>query len=429
MDTDRPFHGIRVIEFGQFIAVPYCAQLLSEGGAYVIKIESLDGDPTRVLAPIENGESRHYLTRNRGKHILPLDLRNPATRGIIDALLATTDVILTNFRPGLAEEFGLDYPALKERFPRLIVANATAFGTRGPDANLAGMDLVVQARSGLMSALGREVDGLPASGEPSIVDYTCAMTLAFGISSALLRRERTGQGGEVRASLLMAAMTLQNTAMVRVDEHDGADQERALGALEAAREAGAPFQEQTALMPVNRVSWMNSIYLRVYMTKDRPLAVACASRKLQTSLLRALGIKDAWLGRPANEDRAAFAAHYEAFEREMEATFATKTAAEWKAAFEREGVAYADVKFPLEMLSDEQTEANEMVATVPHPTLGDIRVLGSPVKMDGDGFQASVPSALYGTESRAILAAAGFSESEVDAYVSGGVTREKYAGR
>lgn len=424
MENDRPFHGIRVLEFGQFIAVPYCAQLLAEGGAYVVKVESLEGDPTRVLAPIVNGESRHYLSRNRGKHILPLDLRRPDARRIIDALLTTTDVVLTNFRPGLAEEFGLDYQSLRERFPRLIVANVTAFGTKGPDSHLAGMDLVVQARSGLMSALGRELDGLPASGEPSIVDYTCAMTLAFGISSALLRRERTGRGGEVSASLLMAALTLQNTAMIRLDEHDRSDHERALTALDAARESGAPFAEQAALMPMNRVSWMNSIYLRVYMTRDRPLAVACASRKLQVALLKALEMTDSWLGRPANEDRAAFAAHYEEFQRQMEAQFATKPAAEWIVAFEREGVAYAEVKFPLEMLSDSQAEANAMVATVPHPLLGDVRVLGSPVTMDGAGFLPSAPSGLYGSETRVILAAAGFERGEIDAFLDERVTRD-----
>src|SRR5512132_4602182 len=186
--SSRPFAGIEVVEFGQFIAVPFAAQLLAEGGAHVIKIESLDGDPVRHLSPIVPGETRHFLSRNRGKHSLPLDLRHPRAREVIDRLLARADVVLTNFRPGLAAELGLDWAGLAPRFPRIVVGNVSAFGRRGPDARLAGMDMVVQARSGLMASLGRLNDGVPTGGENPVVDYMCAMTLAFGIATALLRR-------------------------------------------------------------------------------------------------------------------------------------------------------------------------------------------------------------------------------------------------
>src|SRR5512132_2686116 len=197
MDDARPFAGIQVVEFGQFIAVPFCAQLLAEGGARVIKIEAREGDPVRQLAPMVPGETRHFLSRNRGKHSLPLDLRHPRVREVIDRLLARADVMLTNFRPGLAEEMGLDAATLGPRYPRLIVGNVSAFGGSGPDARLAGMDLVVQARTGLMASLGKVRDGVPATGEAPVADYICAMSLAFGIASALLRRERTGRGGAV----------------------------------------------------------------------------------------------------------------------------------------------------------------------------------------------------------------------------------------
>src|SRR5215467_13770014 len=139
MDNARPFAGIEVVEFGQFIAVPFCAQLLSEGGAHVIKIEGLEGDPVRQLTPLPGGDTRHFLSRNRGKRSLPLDLRHPRAKAVIDALLARADVVLTNFRPGLAEEFGLDAATLAPRFPRLVVGNVSAFGRQGPDALLAGM--------------------------------------------------------------------------------------------------------------------------------------------------------------------------------------------------------------------------------------------------------------------------------------------------
>jgi len=108
MDNARPFAGIEVVEFGQFIAVPFCAQVLSEGGAHVVKVESLEGDPVRQLAPLAPGETRHFISRNRGKHSLPLDLRHRSATPVVERLLARADVVLTNFRPGLAAELGLD---------------------------------------------------------------------------------------------------------------------------------------------------------------------------------------------------------------------------------------------------------------------------------------------------------------------------------
>src|SRR5215510_4247773 len=123
MDEARPFAGVQVVEFGQFIAVPFCAQLLAAGGAHVIKVESLEGDPVRHLAPVAPGESRNFVSRNRGKHSLPLELKPPDARRIIDALLARADVVLFTFRPGLAEELGLDYATLAPRYPRLVVGS------------------------------------------------------------------------------------------------------------------------------------------------------------------------------------------------------------------------------------------------------------------------------------------------------------------
>src|SRR5262249_12311411 len=164
VSSERPFDGVTVIEFGHFIAVPWAGQVLADGGARVIKIEPLEGEPSRHIAPLGGGWSSHLRVRNRGKHALPRDLRHGDAREILDALLARADVVLTNMRPGLAAELGLQYEQLAARHPRVIVGNVTAFGARGPDAALAGMDLVVQARSRLMVTGGRGKDRLPPAG-------------------------------------------------------------------------------------------------------------------------------------------------------------------------------------------------------------------------------------------------------------------------
>src|SRR5207247_2510278 len=290
--SSRPFAGIEVVEFGQFIAVPFCAQLLAEGGARVTKIEALEGDPVRQLSPLAPGETRHFLSRNRGKRSLPLDLRHPRAQEVIERLLARADVILTNFRPGLAEEFGLDWTSLAPRFPRLIVGSVSAFGRRGPDARLAGMDLVVQARTGLMASLGRVEDGVPATGEAPVADYVCALSLAFGIASALLRRERTGRGGEVEAALMMAALVAQNNSMVRVESVDGAEHAKVRARLAAMRAAGRPFTEQDEIVPSARTPGMVNVYYRTYATKDDVVGVACVSPGLPRAVMEGLGLVD-----------------------------------------------------------------------------------------------------------------------------------------
>jgi crotonobetainyl-CoA:carnitine CoA-transferase CaiB-like acyl-CoA transferase len=132
MPSEQPFAGLEVVEFGQFIAVPFCAQLLSEGGAHVIKIESLAGDPTRQLLPLAPGETRHFISRNRGKHSLPLDLRHPAAARVVEALVARADVVLTNFRRGLAAELGLDYRASGRAIPGSSSATSRRSVPAGP---------------------------------------------------------------------------------------------------------------------------------------------------------------------------------------------------------------------------------------------------------------------------------------------------------
>ena len=423
MDNARPFAGIEVVEFGQFIAVPFCAQLLSEGGAHVIKVESVDGDPVRQLAPLAPGETRHFISRNRGKHSLPLDLRHPSARRVIDRLVARADVVLTNFRPGLAAEMGLDWASLAPRHPRLVVGNVSAFGRRGPAARLAGMDLVVQARSGLMAAGGNIQDGVPTGGENPVVDYMCAMTLAFGIASALLRRAATGRGGEVDVSLLMAALMAQNNNMVRIESADAAAHTAILARLAELRAAGRPYAEQAALTPQIRPPGTVHVYYRTYATRDAALAVACGSPALRRAFMRTVGLADEALDRPI-ADREKELQHYRTLRRAVEAALAARTTAEWQASFEAAGVPAAGVRLPIELLDDEQPLANGMLHDVTHPALGRLRVLASPVSLDGGGFVGAPVTPPFGSETRELLGSLGFSAADVETFLAEGLTRE-----
>src|SRR2546428_1268046 len=290
------------------MGVRWGGQVLAAGGPHVIKIEPLEGEPSRHIAPLGGGESRHFLIRNRGKHALPLDLRHPDAREILEALLARADVVLTNMRPGLAAELGLEYEQLRPRHPRLVVGNVTAFGARGPDAALAGMDLVVQGRSGLMVTGGRVKDGLPTTGESPIADYMAAALLAFGVASALYRRERTGRRGRRDTPPLVPALALQNNLMVRVEALDAPRHAAFREWLARARAGRVPLAAQVERMPRNRVVASQAIYIRTYATKDAALAVACGSPSLRRKFMAAVGHEDPALKEPVADVDAHYAA-------------------------------------------------------------------------------------------------------------------------
>ena len=412
----RVFDGITVLEFGQFVAIPYAGQMFADGGARVIKIEPPEGEPSRHLAPLAPGETRHFIMRNRGKHSLPLDLKHPDARQILEALLARADVVLINMRPGLAAELGIEYEQLAPRHPRLVVGSVTAFGPRGPDAALAGMDMVVQARSGLMVTGGKMSNGLPTTGESPIADYMAAALLAFGVASALYRRERTGRGGRVDTSLLQSALALQNNLMVRVEKVDGPRHADFRAWLGQARRDGVPFVEQAERMPRNRPVAMAAVYYRTYATRDAALAVACGSPSLRRKFIAALGHEDSALaGAVADVD-----AHYATLKRVVEATVASRTTEEWQALLARAGVPASRVALPLEILDDAQPAANAMFARQDHPALGPLTVFGPPVRLDAEGFVAGPPTAPFGTEARAILEWAGFGPADIERLLAGG---------
>ena len=416
MRAAQPFAGVTVLELGHFVAVPWAGQILADGGAHVIKIEPPEGEPSRHIAPLAPGESRHYVIRNRGKHALPLELKHPHAREILEKLLGRADVVLANMRPGLAAELGLEYEQLAPRHPRLIVGTVTAFGAQGPDAPLAGMDMVVQARSGLMVTGGKVKDDLPTTGESPIADYMAASLLAFGVASALYRRERTGRGGRVDTSLLMAALALQNNLMVRVENVDG-PRHAAFGEwLTQARRDAVPFAEQVRRMPRNRPVAMEAIYYRTYATKDAALAVACGSPSLRRRFIEAIGLEDPALAGTV----ADLEAHYAALKRSADAVLASRTTAEWRAILAKAGVPASGVALPLEILDDPQPAANDVFHRADHPVLGPVTVLGPTVRLSDDGFVAGPPTPRFGSEVQAILEWAGFDAADIKRLLDGG---------
>ena len=419
--SEQPFAGIRVIEFGQFVAVPVAAQLLADGGAEVIKVETPTGDPIRGILPLAPGESRYFITRNNGKHALPLALSDRAAQPVIDALVSSADVVLMNLRPGLATKLGIDADQLLAKHPTLIVGSVTGFGLQGPESGDAGMDLVVQARTGLMAANGRITNDRPAAGDPVSADYMCAMTLAFGVSSALLRRERTGKGGAIDTSLMQAGLALTASQLVRSDDHDVPKHQHLLDKLHAARLDHASYAEQLEITRPTQRAHMFMLYYRTYATADGHIAVACGSPGLRKNFAAALGFEDAALSNDFDGD---LDSHYQALIVDVEAQVLAQPSAHWESTLRAAGVPVSTVRFPLELYDDEQIEANGFLHRFNHPTAGNMTVVAPPLSLDDDGFAPGSPTPPFGSETRTLLQELGFEEAEVDALIEAGITHD-----
>ncbi len=206
--TELPLSGYRVLDLSRILAGPYCAMILGDQGAEVIKVERPGtGDDTRTWGPpFAGGESAYYLCCNRNKKSIAVDLKHPAGAGLVQELAKVSDVLVENFTPGLTKRFGLDYETLRKINPRLIYASITAYGQDGPYRNRPGYDMVLSAVGGLMWITG-ERDGNPCKVGVAITDVLTGIYASGAITAALLWRERSGRGQYLDISLLDAQVS------------------------------------------------------------------------------------------------------------------------------------------------------------------------------------------------------------------------------
>jgi len=415
-----PFAGIRVLELGRFIAVPVCAQLLAEGGADVIKVEDIDGDQTRHNGPILPFEGRQFFNKNRGKRSLSVRLTDPDVLSAVRRLAAQSDVVLANFRPGISERLGLDYESVRRENPLIIYAENTAYGSQGHMAERAGMDIVLQAYTGLAQLTPRGPEQLVNP----MIDYTAALLMAWGVASALFHRERTGQGQKLDVALMHAAMFMENNQLTHVDALDSwrAEFVDYLKRAFAEGKTWADVLEHRDEIQPHRVM---RAYYGFFPTADGTIAMACNARTLRLSLLEALEIDDRWTTEPGwlPEDATAHEQHvYE----QVTAVLRSKPTAHWLEVLGARGLPAGPVRHSDELFFDEQIAANGFLARVEHEVIGGITVVAPPVKFAASPLEARPPSPL-GKHSREALREGGLSDSAIDALVARGAVRESVA--
>lgn len=400
-----PFEGITVVEFGQFVVVPFCSQLMADAGARVIKVEPPTGDSYRSWSDgLGASESRQFLIKNRGKESVSLDLSHPRSAEVVAALVRTADVVLVNLSPAAVARRRLDYESLRAINPRLVYGAATAYGQVGPEAHLPGMDVVVQARSGLLSSLGAERDGVPLHSEVQAADYSSSLLLLAGISAALYARERTGAGQRVDVSLLAGALAMQNNSLGHVHDHDGWRTEFVEDRLPALRRADATrgvIETERRRMrpdPPNHTA-----HYRIFRTATGFLAVGAGSPGARRRLCSVVGMRTDL----ADSDPAAFGAA-------LEEALLARTSDEWSGLLTDADVPVAAVRHVEEVLFDEHVLAEGLIADYDHPEVGRYRALGVPIRMSGTPMRPSAPSPAFAADTARVLSEVGYSSDDID---------------
>ena len=398
--------GIRVVDFTQVIFGPAATQVLADHGADVIKIERPGlGDLARGFGPWKNKQSLSFASLNRNKRSLALNLKDPGGIEIVHRMLEKTDVLVHNFRSGaVMQKLGLDYDALKEKYPRLIYAVGSGYGSEGPyvERNKGGHESMAQALSGVVELfIGPK--NKPQRLPYTVADFTAGMLLTQGVLLALMARERTGEGQYLETSLLDGMMSMQAWSTTRLLN---APEEQDDGSAGATSPHGNPLDGA------------------VFKTADGFLMVTALFRPfdiLMGDLQTALRI-EGLVGDPrfATLDDAKI--NRDALYEKMEPVFLTRTSAEWIPALEARDILVAPVRSIAEALEDPQLEINDLIVEVEHEKLGKMRHVGPPLRLKGTPTRAHRAAPLLGEDSRQVLREMGWSKQEVDAMFERGLT-------
>jgi formyl-CoA transferase len=393
----RPLDGITILDLTVMTAGPVGTMLLGDLGADVIKVEEpSQGDLARGLGTqFVEGESVQFLSQNRNKRSVRLDLKTPAGRDVFLRLARSADVVVENFRPGTVDRLGIGYEAVKALNPGVIYASVSAFGQSGPYAGWPANDPIVQAVSGVMDMTG-EADGRPVRVGAPLPDFGAAAMLAFGISAALLHRERHGEGQRIDTSLLAA--TLFSTI-----PRDG----------EAVRSGHAP-QRLGSGHPT-------MVPYRNYQGSDgRYFFAAAFTAKFWQNLCQAIA-RPELLADPRFADNRQRTANREALDAILEEVFAARPAAYWVDRLATRDVPCALVQdYHTALTQDPQVRHNGAVLSFDHPVAGPMTNIANPVNFHASPAQVRRPPPVLGQHTREVLLEKGFTPQEVDALLAEG---------
>ena len=343
------------MDLTRVLAGPYCTMVLSDLGARVIKVETPEvGDDARHIGPFINEKSAYFMSLNRGKESIALNLKGDDGRAIFEQLLARADVLVENYRPGVMEKLGYSWDDLKDKYPKLIYAAASGFGHTGPYRERAAYDMVVQGMGGIMSITGHP-GGPPTRVGSSVGDITAGMFTTIGVNAALYHRAETGQGMKIDVAMLDSQLAILENAIARY-----AATGESPGPIGARHPSITPFA--------------------ALKTQDGYVMVAAGNEKLFASFCDAIE-------RPDLVQDSRFATNdlrtqnVDVLTAEIEAALAHRPTKEWLDAFDAGGIPCGPLNNIAQVMNDPQIRARNMVVTVEDPVTGTLELAGNPIKM------------------------------------------------
>jgi len=381
-----PLDGITVLDLTRVLSGPYCTMLLADMGARVIKIEQPGkGDDTRAWGPpFLEGESAYFLSINRNKESVTVDFKHPEGRRLLEQLIAKSDVVVENFRPGTLAKLGLDYKALASQHPRLIYCSISGFGQTGPRAKEAGYDAVMQGEGGLMSITGDPAGSGFRLGV-AIADVTSGMFAAYGVAMALFARERTGRGQEVDLAMLDTVAALLTY--------------QAGNYFASGRVPARLGNRHPSIVPYETFSASDGDFV-LAVGNDDQWRRFCTVAELPEDPRFA-----------TNRQRVT---NYDAVRSFIAERLRSQPRHHWIDRLNAAGVPCGSVRNLQELFADPQIQARQMVADVEHATIGALRVLGVPVKLSDTPGAVRTPPPRLGEHTDAVLHDFGFSDDAIE---------------
>jgi len=380
-------NGLRVIDQTQIMAGPFCAMLLADMGADVIKVEPPEGEHTRRTGvEIKPGVSAAFLAVNRNKRGVTVNLKKPEGVALLKRLVATADVLIENYRPGVAKRLGVDYETLSAINPRLIYCSISGFGQTGPYASRGGYDLIAQGMSGIMSATGSE-DGPPVKVGVPVTDLGAGLFAVVGILCALRARRLTGRGQFVDTSLFEAGLALSQWEATEY-WYTG-EVPRRLG---TAHRLNAPYQ--------------------AFKASDGYFTVGAANERLWPRFMGLLGLAEL-TGDQRFNNLAGRVRHRAELERLVEEVTRRESRAHWLERCEKAGIPAGPIYSVPEALDDPHARARGMVQEYEHPQVGRVKSLGNPVKLSRTPAATRKAAPVLGEDTDAVLGELGYGPDDI----------------
>ena len=351
---DGPLQGLLVLDLTRVLVGPYCTMVLSDLGARVIKVEAPEvGDDSRKFGPFVEDQSAYFMSLNRGKESIALNLKNEDDKKIFERILDKADILVENFKPGTLERWGYGWNDLKDKYPKLIYASASGFGQTGPMKGLPAYDMVVQGMGGLMSVTGQP-DSEPTRVGTSIGDITAGLFTAIGINAALYDRQKTGRGMQIDVSMLDCQIAILENAIARY-----------LSKGEIPKPMGS---RHPSIAP-----------FEAFKTKNSYIIIAAGNDKLFEGMCLTLGCDCYKLDR--FKDNQSRTNNMDELKKIIEVKLLNKTTEEWVALFTEKKIPCGPINNIKEAVNNPQIQFRNMIVSANHNKIGNFKMAGNPIKM------------------------------------------------